>query len=95
MTDTIQATPAQVAIEFAKVLRHWLTPNEMQEVLRRNKTAAYQNGACASHDFCDANMAMAEAFKKFRIDPAVDNSDVLKLWNAAWDIAHKSGFAVA
>jgi hypothetical protein len=50
-----------IAKAFAAVLRDWLTADQWAEMQARN--VDYSDGVCASHDFCDANEAMAEAFK--------------------------------
>lgn len=62
MTGTT-TTPDALADAFADVLRRWLSPAEFAEMQRRNATPEYGGPVCASHDFCDANEAMAEAFK--------------------------------
>ena len=55
--DTIIAALAE---SFGEILRQWLTPDEFAEMKHRNESdPAYAGKACASHDFCDANMAMA------------------------------------
>lgn len=43
---------------------------------------------CASHDWCDANMAMCVAMSNFGVSPPCDDSAdglaKVELWNAAW-----------
>lgn len=79
--------------EFAHVLCTWLTVEEMRQVNLRNPTPAYK-GCCASHDFCDANMAMDEAFHNFGMSLGDDPDDVHRfdLWNHAWDLAKANNF---
>lgn len=74
---------------FVRVLRDWLTPAEFAEMRRRNDTAKYRDGgACASHDFCDANMAMLEAIgSAVGFHPDVSARWYTDLHNAAWDAA--------
>ena len=50
----------RLADEYSRIIRDWLRPQELAEVLRRNKNL--EPGACATHDFCDANVAMEDAF---------------------------------
>lgn len=50
--------------EFKKVIREWLTTDEVAEVNLLNSGEYAVTGCCATHDFCDANMAMAEAYKQ-------------------------------
>lgn len=84
----------KIAINFSKVLRRWLTPQELAEVVKRN-AAQTDTGICHSHDFCGANMAMLEAFEENGLPvPEDPNEDHFKLWNAAWDIAKASNFSV-
>lgn len=79
---------------FAAVLRQWLDADEIAMVRSRNATPEYsEGGSCASHDFCDANMAMDAAFKKVLgrnsdIEDLPDGSESpdIALWNAAWPI---------
>lgn len=81
----------ELARGLSEALRGWLSGAEMTEVAARNATAAYA-GCCASHDFCDANMAMSEAFAKaFGRDPGFDQHDV-DLMNSAWEAAKAAGF---
>jgi hypothetical protein len=84
-------TPAEeIAAVFAGVLIGWLTEAEMAEVRRRNATPESAGNACASHDYCDANMAMDPAFTLVTHHPAgafqwIDN----RLWSEAWGIAKR------
>jgi hypothetical protein len=62
--DWHTVNPATLGDRFAATLRGWLTPEEFAEMKRRNETdPAYANLSCASHDFCDANMAMDIAWR--------------------------------
>lgn len=64
--------------------------DDLARIRALNSTAAYAT-CCASHDFCDANMPMAEAFAAVMGRPFVTETgiadDDLSLVNAAWDIA--------
>ena len=96
-----------VAKEFCKVLHEWLTPTQLKEAVRLNKTKTYKN-CCASHDFCDANMAMYLAFHNLGLRANIDcdgwdkvNTDqdftpvmlaAEDVWNAAWDDAKAASF---
>lgn len=79
----------QLADRFAVVLRSWLTAEEWAKVRVRNASETDPH-VCHSHDFCDANMAMDEAWGSFmnaHID--ADDEAQAKLWSDAWDIAKK------
>lgn len=81
----------EVAAAFSRVLRAWLTPEQMASVIAKNEAGS--DRTCASHDYCDANMAMHEAFMSAlgrEPDPAV-SADV-SLWNAAWSTAKRARF---
>ena len=78
----------RIADQFAALLADQLGEADFAEVKRRNDTPEYGAGVCASHDFCDANMVMLEAFEtetggvfEFNNDACTD------LWNAAWESA--------
>jgi len=96
---TIDYAP-EIGKRFVTVLEEWLTPAEFEQVRTLNDSR--EPGVCHSHDFCDANMAMDEAF----IDvlgrhpttlPEVtdqDYADALlaemydaNLWTRSWDWA--------
>lgn len=59
---------------------------------------------CHSHDYCDANMAMLEAFEKYKITllwpadvedrPELENEYAMqmKLWEDAWTLAKENLF---
>lgn len=88
---------------FVEILRSWLTPGEWSQMQTLN--AAEPEGddfCCHSHDFCDANMAMIEAFAKIHDrEPfyACDEADEqaveldLTLINAAWSWAKGNGLS--
>jgi hypothetical protein len=54
--------PHILAKAFATVLGDWLTANQWAEMRAANVNHR-DDGVCASHNYCDSNMAMAEAFK--------------------------------
>ena len=82
--------PKSIGDAFVAVLNEWLTSNEMTLVRERNALEPIP-GICHSHDFCDANEAMLQAFYKTVGSPFDDGGHVteeaITLWNAAWDYA--------
>jgi hypothetical protein len=83
-----------LAKEFSRLLREELSKKEIVELNRRNIDYRLQDfkGICASHEFCDSNMTMDEAFENtFGFSPfesefgLADGS--LDLWNSAWTMA--------
>jgi hypothetical protein len=92
----------QLARNFSSVLKGWLTGEELSEAIRLNKEEDDHN-VCHSHDFCDANMAMHEAFvnlygREFTFyDEEIPESDRISsidtmIWNRAWSIAKENEF---
>lgn len=86
-----------IADRFAAILKKWLTAAEFAEMKRRNEQdAAYVSGACASHDYCDANVALDEAFIAVVGRPMEFDSDAdVDLWNMAWEDARKRHIGAA
>jgi len=85
MTNHQDITASELGAAFVWVLQDWLTIPQWDEMLKLNATAAL--GVCHSHDFCDANMAMLEAYADLLGVPVddVDLSDnVQGLFNDAW-----------
>lgn len=77
----------KLAREFTRVLRTELSGAEWAEMRDRNRDET-DPSVCHSHDFCDANMAMDEAFRNVTGRPAkAADPDDQALWNAAWDEA--------
>jgi hypothetical protein len=84
----------ELAHEFSRILRDWLTEDEIEQVIERN--AEFDDPAvCASHDFCDANMAMYEAFENIMGHPIDTRKKAdASVWDKAWNMAKASNFAV-
>lgn len=82
-----------LANKFSMILRSWLSEEEMQEVIKRNKSETNRS-VCHSHDFCDANMAMQEALESFGLTVSADSDEDAALWNGAWNLAQKSDFTL-
>lgn len=89
-----------LAKKFSTILREWLTEEEMSAVIERNRADGYPTNICHSHDFCDANMAMDEAFTKvmgreydFGNENGTEDAD-LDLINAMWMQAKLADFKV-
>ncbi|MDX0622864.1 hypothetical protein GOD54_23480 [Sinorhizobium medicae] len=98
MTPDIQ-TKIRLAKAFGTLIQEALTRHQFNTVLDRNKSES-DDGVCHSHDFCDANMYMLEAFEAELgrkpsfldgTDDAAENLD-LAVWNDAWAIAKAADF---
>lgn len=84
---------ATLALGFAIVLEEWLQPHEWAAMRVQNRDG--YGGVCASHNFCDANMAMEEAFNRvFDGDGYTCSTEDSKLWVDAWTYA-KTHFLTA
>lgn len=83
--------PEIVAAAFAGVLRGWLTVRQWRLMRRRNLELALNGDkdSCASHDFCDANMAMDAALQLLGVYSGAlkDMNATTPLLNEAWGIA--------
>ncbi|MEE8489378.1 MAG: hypothetical protein V3S43_03525 [Acidimicrobiia bacterium] len=92
-TDNATILGEEVGKRFAEIVRRDLA-DDLEEIVRRNLTDEYEN-CCATHDFCDANMLMDEAFKdimgrELRVDDDVD----LFISSWAWAKARGSDFKI-
>ena len=66
-------------------------PANLQTVIERNK--ADSADTCASHDFCDANVSMHDAFVAVTGREPLETDSDIALWGKAWDRAAKQSFA--
>lgn len=82
-----------LANEFSKILNEWI-PEKLFEVNQRNKEPRYiASGCCATHDFCDPNQAMIDAFTNlFGKEPSARNQKQNTLINNAWAAAKQAQF---
>lgn len=84
----------RLAVEFARQLGDDLTHNEFLEMRRLNATPEYAEGICASHNYCDANQSMLDAFAEtygheaeISMTPEGDYADDYQTMGVAWDYA--------
>jgi hypothetical protein len=94
-------TKEALAVEFTKVLREWLSPEQMNEAIEENRIRRSQGDdrTCATHDYCDANMAMSEAAERLKLPQWTEYSDgdpirdaQMDLENEAWSFAKSKDF---
>lgn len=101
--------PEIIAGKFVDILRQWAAEasvtsrhgNDIWAKMLADNTAETDPHICHSHDWCDANMAMDEAFRALSIDHEerwgedwASAEAAGALWNTAWGIArcdHLSG----
>lgn len=84
------SNPETVALEFTRLIRKEVGMENFRQIRRLNATPDYNYGSCcASHEFCDANMLMLEAFQNLGFEPDLSNDQHVALWNDAWDVARR------
>jgi len=71
-----------IASRFDSILREWLLPDEYSDMVQENKEDPDTN-VCHSHDYCDANVAMMEAFGA---DFDCDNESHMEAIAEAWNV---------
>lgn len=93
-------TVEQVSKAFRTVAQRELGPYTCNLIDLTNAKRG-DDGTCASHDHCDANMLMDEALQSLGVvmfpedapdDWAGPDEAVIDLWNKAWDHARAVGF---
>ena len=78
---------------FSLILRAWLTLDQMKQVV--TGVLDSDGNPFEVQDFCDANMAMHEAFLYVYNRESDGDSDAdITLWNAAWDLSKKNKFEI-
>lgn len=92
---TPNVTVETLALEFSQALRCCLTPEEMAEIVLRNREEESPN-ICHSHDYCDANMVLHEVFMKHSMDVADEGGMERwgELWDRTWNLAKSKEFQV-
>jgi hypothetical protein len=74
----------RIAVEFARLLRAEIGEENYERAVKINNAEAHSD-LCASHDFCDANVVMAEAFRLATGYPLRTGNDYdTTLWNDSW-----------
>ena len=81
----------QVCLAFINEINNSLSADQLAEVVRRNKD--YEEGICASHDFCDANQCMLEAWKRLGHPMNFQAENQMGITDQAWTLARKGEFS--
>lgn len=88
------STAYLLAYEFASLLRNMLSAETMEAINRRN-SAAGNDFACATHDFCDSNEVMLQAMANIDMEEfQPENREQADLMSAAWGVAKRLRFDV-
>ena len=84
---------ADIGWEFSSLLRRDLGRDVMIEIVGKNGTKEYAGNICATHDYCDANVVMAEAFNNLcgRVIE-LERVEDMRLWSEAWGYAKANNF---
>jgi hypothetical protein len=83
----------QLALQFSEILTEELGVATVIDICHANDKLS--SDQCASHDYVDANMLMAEAFcLVVGRDVDLQNQQDVELWNKAWDHAKVEDFFV-
>ena len=92
LTEILTALSArELALNFKAGMREALTPEQIAIVNLVN--TATRNNTCATHDFCDANQVMLDAFEQtFERELDFDSEDDTDLVNLAWSAIKLLGF---
>lgn len=88
----------EFADRFKVVLRRQLSPAELKAIDETNRQRA--DATCATHDYCDANMAMLEAVVELTGLPEDEATDrlvrgdlLIDAVNEGWTLAKAEGFS--
>ena len=83
-----------IARQFAAALTELLGPHTMRAIVDRNASEPHPD-VCHSHDYCDANVVMMDAFLSLGFEcssePAED-SGIGFVWDEAWALAKGAEF---
>ncbi len=82
-------TASDLATMFVRKLRGTLLSQEWRAMLRDNATETNVN-VCHSHDHCDANMVILDAYCELAglsQDDSIDLDALTDLFNDAWSLA--------
>lgn len=96
----------KIAKAFGAELLKEIGADNMKKVIADNKNEK-DKGVCHSHDYCDANVVMDDAFKAYGIDIFEEfpgfpgqgmtgknnaTKTLIEIWNKAWDEAKSNNF---
>ncbi|MFN3253758.1 hypothetical protein [Roseibium album] len=86
----------KIADRFRSVIQDWLGAERCTEIDEINRQRS--DNSCATQDYCDANMAMDQAFRElgYDMDKELDEgfTDLMSFyWNDAWSFAKHKGFS--
>lgn len=84
----------KIARKFREIVSADLSEH-LEEIDRINRER--NDDTCATHDYCDANMLMLDAFElihePFFGEDGHSSEAHMRLWGEAWGIAKRTGFS--
>lgn len=94
----------QLSDEFSRLIVEAFTADQLAETIAKNNTVDYA-GCCATHDYCDSNMVMNEAFENVmerafifwddeNPETQEQNRADCHLFDSAWMLSKSKNFAV-
>lgn len=93
LAEFLESQIGDLAKDFSFILQKQLGKELLQAIVRNGRDP--HSGACHTHDFCDANEYMAEAFEKVMGREVNLQSDYdTWLWGQAWGLAKRECFYV-
>ncbi len=88
------STKINVAKAFGQILHSWIGADTIESIITENKRR--NDLTCASHDHCDSNQAMLDAFESVTgIEAEPVNDKHRNCMNDAWTIAKDHNFFIS
>lgn len=81
-----------LARTFSALIREALTPDELCQVLARNRSPEYSGDCCATHDFTDSNQIMIDALSEHGESFDAESAAQASAIDHAWAIAKVYSF---
>lgn len=80
----------RLAKEFSRLLKEEIGEDRFSDLVAENEILK-DEVACVSHEYCDANMVMLEAYESIhKLESHVIND--MEEMSAAWDLAKENDF---
>lgn len=86
-------TLVQLAKAFIRQLTRVLTGDERRQAVFLNKQEQVK-GVCHTHDFCDPNQCMIDAYEELGLDLDPMNDEHARFMNEAWAMASRAEFSL-
>jgi len=84
-------TTTELAKAFCAALAQVLSSQQLSAIRQRNSDEA-DLSICHTHDFCDANQVMLDAYARFGAELDIADSHCMAAVDEAWWKARRAGF---